>query len=156
LIRSALPGTGEELLQQHSTISDSESKRTFEKSQLTYCRSMKGRPLSGGCREKTLNNHTNVDALPGDSVLIEGIADHRLINVLPPSMRCRLEKLYRIAEWIVEDDLRSSHAGNDFVTESESGSAKAFDFFRKISNGYLDSIPSAWTRLTTVRHWASS
>jgi hypothetical protein len=26
-------------------------------------RSMKGRPLSGGCREKTLNNHINVDAL---------------------------------------------------------------------------------------------
>src|SRR5215813_11330188 len=24
---------------------------------------MKGRPLSGGCREKTLNNHINVDAL---------------------------------------------------------------------------------------------
>jgi hypothetical protein len=58
-------------------------------------------------------------------------------------MRCRLKKLYRIAEWIVEDDLRSSDPGNDFVTESESGSAKAFDFFRKISNGYLDSIPSA-------------
>jgi hypothetical protein len=24
---------------------------------------MKGRPLSGGCREKTLSNHINVDAL---------------------------------------------------------------------------------------------
>src|SRR5262245_5438518 len=29
----------------------------------TNSRSMKGRPLSGGCREKTLNNHINVDAL---------------------------------------------------------------------------------------------
>jgi hypothetical protein len=36
----------------------------------------------------------------------------------------QLEKLYRLAEWIVEDDLRSSDARNDFVSESESGSAR--------------------------------
>src|SRR5215470_4855962 len=36
---------------------------TNSKSTWLISRSMKGRPLSGGCREKTLNNHINVDAL---------------------------------------------------------------------------------------------
>jgi hypothetical protein len=38
-------------------------QRSMDFVQLAKSRSMKGRPLSGGCREKTLHNHINVEAL---------------------------------------------------------------------------------------------
>src|SRR5262245_27600204 len=70
-------------------------------------------------------------------------------------MRARLEKFYRVSKGIIEDDLRSSDAGNDFVPELQPDLSELCDFFCKIGNWYLNAIPSARTRFPAVRHWTS-
>src|SRR5213593_101283 len=69
-----------------------------------------------------------------------------------PSMRCRLKKLYRIPEWIIEDDLLCSYAGDHLIAKLEPRRAKPLDFFGKIGHGYLDAIPPTGNSLTAIGH----
>jgi len=63
-----------------------------------------------------------------------------------------LEQLDRIAERIVENDLRATRPGNDVVPELESGATEALDFRGQIFHLNMNTVPTAGDRFATIGH----
>jgi len=66
-----------------------------------------------------------------------------------------LKQLNGIARRILDEDLLTTVAGDDFSTEAPSRSLELLDGRFQVLGFDLDSVPTTWSRMLTPRHGLS-